>query len=295
MNPPVGLKSTVIPSDRWVQLETEAQVRKMLDGVTINGNSPDSVDDLEEEEEAVEIESLGSELVEIFENERVREREVLEQEAAAKEAERVAIEQEKARLEREEARLRVVEEEARTNKIRKVRETRQKAHNLQEKNAVETVTNAQKLQKKANVNDNCILFVSELDRGVADAPNILCRIIDTRDNVNFKLACAAGVIDTWIARNGFQLEESALVFPFRTDKVVSIRSAVKELSDGNGQGVIKCLCTGTCNTSRCTCRKNGLLCKSRCHGTNTRSFCKNLGPSSAETEAARPSKASNST
>jgi hypothetical protein len=153
-------------------------------------------------------EFLGSELVEIFENERRRERDAEE----AEETERLAIELEKAQ--QEEARLRAVEGESRNNKIRKVRETRQKAHDQQEKNAIETLSNAQKLQKKANVNDNCILFERELDRGVADAPNILCKIIETKDNVTFKLACAAGVIDTWIARNGFQLEEPALIFSF---------------------------------------------------------------------------------
>ncbi len=33
----------------------------------------------------------------------------------------------------------------------------------------------------------------------------------------------------------------------------------------------------------------GLLCKSACHGTNTRSKCANLGPSASDLESARPS------
>jgi hypothetical protein len=309
MNPPVGLKSTVIPSDRWIQLETEAQVRKLLDQVKINGEvaeatagiEDDDDDDDEDDRQEFRLDPLGSELVEVFETEKAQ---AFEQEQARldeAEAERArlveaqAIEEEKKRRDEaqaiEQERLNAVETRARAEKIKKIRQTRQATSDLQEKGATEMLAYANKVLQKANVGDNCTFFISEFDRGLADAPNILCRIIHTDDHLSFKLACAAGIFDTFIGRNGFQLEEPSLVFPVNTDRVISVRAAVKEMSEGNGQGVIRCSCTGGCKTNRCKCKQMGLLCKSRCHGTNTRANCNNLGPSAKETEAARPSKA----
>jgi hypothetical protein len=103
MNPPVGLESTTIPSDRWVQLETETQVRKLLDNVKINGNFADSVPEQNEDDDDIdnnESETLGVELTEVFENEKNRER-----------AEKEAEEESRREVEREQERRRAVEEE----------------------------------------------------------------------------------------------------------------------------------------------------------------------------------------
>ena len=80
-------------------------------------------------------------------------------------------------------------------------------------------------------------FVSEFDRGLADAPHLICKIIDSKDDgVSFQLACEAGILDRYVARNGFQVESKDLVFPVNRDKMVSVRAAVTELSVCTGQG-----------------------------------------------------------
>ena len=39
-----------------------------------------------------------------------------------------------------------------------------------------------------------------------------------------------------------------------------------ELSLSDGQGFIKCNCSGDCKQMRCSCRSAGLACSSKCHG-----------------------------
>jgi hypothetical protein len=104
-----------------------------------------------------------------------------------------------------------------------------------------------------------------------------------------ELTCEVGILDTYVGRNGFQLENDDLLSPVNTDRIISVRTTVREMSQGNGQGVIKCSCTGNCKTNKCECKMLELLCKSACHGTNTRSKCANLGPSASDLESARPS------
>ena len=76
------------------------------------------------------------------------------------------------------------------------------------------------------------------------------------------------------ARNSFDLvKDCSVELEVKLDKKLSVRQAVKELSVGGGQGFLKCNCTGGCLTNRCSCKKAGLLCNSRCHGANGN--CKN--------------------
>ena len=47
---------------------------------------------------------------------------------------------------------------------------------------------------------------------------------------------------------------------------ITVRAAVAELSLSDGQGFIKCNCSGDCKQMRCSCRSAGLACSSKCHG-----------------------------
>ena len=88
-----------------------------------------------------------------------------------------------------------------------------------------------------------------------------------------EIACEAGVLETMYARNSFDKVDEQVNVIIDTSKAIGLRSAVKQISIGGGQGMIKCNCTSSCSTNRCSCRKANLLCNSRCHGGN--SFCKN--------------------
>ena len=54
----------------------------------------------------------------------------------------------------------------------------------------------------------------------------------------------------------------------RVDIKTSVREAVTLLSVSGGQGMLRCNCTYACANNHCSCRKNSLLCNSKCHGGN---------------------------
>jgi hypothetical protein len=137
-------------------------------------------------------------------------------------------------------------------------------------------TRSKKYLPEVNIGDFVILPIPDVDKGLTEAPNLICRVVDFDEKVNlYELASEAGVFTDMFSRNSFDLvKEVNLEISIRTDKMVKgIRQAVNELSIGGGQGMVKCNCTSKCLTMRCSCKKSNLLCNSRCHGSNA--DCKN--------------------
>ncbi|RNA29266.1 KRAB-A domain-containing 2-like [Brachionus plicatilis] len=125
---------------------------------------------------------------------------------------------------------------------------------------------------EVNIGDFVTLPIPEVE---TEAPNLICRIVDIDyDKSLHELASEAGVLNTLFARNCFELIKDCVVdIQVKLDKSLSVLEAVSQLSIGGGQGMVKCNCTSQCLTNRCSCKKGGLLCNSRCHGGN--SSCKN--------------------
>ncbi|CAF1109465.1 unnamed protein product [Brachionus calyciflorus] len=112
-------------------------------------------------------------------------------------------------------------------------------------------TRSKRYVPDVSVGDYVALPIPDVDRGLSEAPNLVCRIVDIdHEKSLYQLACEAGLT-----------------------RKLSVRQAVREISIGGDQGMSKCNCTGGCLTNRCSCKKSGLLCNSRCHGAN--SNCKN--------------------
>jgi hypothetical protein len=57
---------------------------------------------------------------------------------------------------------------------------------------------------KAKIGDCIVFFSSEYDRGLADLPNILCKVIDIDAHANYQLACGFGFLKRYSPRNAFQ-------------------------------------------------------------------------------------------
>lgn len=127
-----------------------------------------------------------------------------------------------------------------------------------------------------NVGDLVLVATEGVDRGAADAKNLLCFIMEKKHEGGFKVGCKAGILDTVFQWN--QLTKSNLVSDWKMedvpDKIMSIRSAIIALSVGHGQGILKCGCKGACG-GRCSCLKNDQKCNSRCHGGNKNTKCTN--------------------
>ena len=55
---------------------------------------------------------------------------------------------------------------------------------------------------------------------------------------------------------------------------ITEREAARYILSVGGQGIIHCMCRGTCTTNACSCKKAGRLCSSRCHRNSK--TCKNM-------------------
>ena len=93
-----------------------------------------------------------------------------------------------------------------------------------------------------------------------------------------KLGCEAGILKTLFP---FSVCDKTSFPGFTRESVpnveVGVREAVRMLSVGHGQGVLKCNCkTGKCNKN-CTCFKANPTqkCNSRCHGGHDNNNCLN--------------------
>ena len=103
----------------------------------------------------------------------------------------------------------------------------------------------------------------------------MCVILDKKKEM-LQLGCEAGTLNTMFP---FSVCDKSDYPGFTRDNVpdveIGVREAVRLLSVGNGQGVLKCGCkTGKCNKN-CTCFKANQKCYSRCHGGHENANCIN--------------------
>ena len=92
-----------------------------------------------------------------------------------------------------------------------------------------------------------MLRTDGVDRGVADARNIICIILESKNNM-FKLGCKVGVLEGLFPFNTLTKSEQRTDFEKENiaEKVVKVREAIRLLSVGDGQGALKYNCTGKC-------------------------------------------------
>ncbi|XP_072400942.1 uncharacterized protein [Diabrotica undecimpunctata] len=110
-----------------------------------------------------------------------------------------------------------------------------------------------------------IVPVPSLERGKGDQRNILGVVLDNTDGF-YKVGTSSGILPQLFARN--QIAPCKAMFMSNTDvpnTELALRTIVKKQSRFGGQGFIKCNCKKKCVDGKCHCRKNGLICNSKCH------------------------------
>ena len=119
-----------------------------------------------------------------------------------------------------------------------------------------------------NIDDNVLVAVPDNDRKWDDFQNIPGIVLDKRGD-NFKVGIKGKQLKGYISRNKLQLSTyQELTKEDVGQEAIGIKEAVKYLG-GSGQGMFKCFCKGQCNNNKCKCKKNNLLCNSRCHQSTT--------------------------
>ena len=125
--------------------------------------------------------------------------------------------------------------------------------------------------------------VDKVDRSKVDHRSIPGLICEATEHDQYRIVCAAGVLKSTLYRGAFFVDawktpavyglQDALT-NWQQKKRVSVREALAHISMVGGQGHVHCGCKTKCDNNRCSCKKEGLLCNSRCHPSST--CCANL-------------------
>ena len=121
-----------------------------------------------------------------------------------------------------------------------------------------------------------------VDQTKVDGKNLTAVIVEVLEGGNLRCACKNGVLKNTYAPHTVSMLpgpsnnrllcglESAFEEWQGLPKVTE-REAARVVSAVGGQGFnIVCHCQGTCDTNRCSCKKAGVLCNSKCHAGNVK-------------------------
>jgi hypothetical protein len=125
-----------------------------------------------------------------------------------------------------------VEQEV-NEKVRKIGEVREKAVEKIKDQAQSMLNRNKKAISALNVDDVVLFRVDDVDLGAADAPNIMCIILEKNDNM-FKLGHRGGILKEWYPFNVLNKVplEVGMIHMIREDvdlnKQISVREAVRK-------------------------------------------------------------------
>ena len=119
------------------------------------------------------------------------------------------------------------------------------------------------------VGDTVRVRVPDVDRGRCDLRNILGVVTHVNhDNKTYKIGTQFGRINSSYARNQFTTcKEKLMQLENVPDMEISLCEYASKLSLSGGQRYKRCSCKTQCSSNRCTCRKSGKICNSKCHGS----------------------------
>ncbi|GBO23378.1 hypothetical protein AVEN_103750-1, partial [Araneus ventricosus] len=108
--------------------------------------------------------------------------------------------------------------------------------------------------------------VPEVDRAKTDARSILAVVLSKTEDGFYKFGTKTGILKQLYAKCEFSVCEEIFLMKEDVPAVeVSLRLTAVKQSLGTGQGFRECYCKSKCPTNRCACRKNQLICNSKCH------------------------------
>lgn len=144
-----------------------------------------------------------------------------------------------------------------------------------EKQASRMLNRSNKVLDEVEIGCSVVIPIPIVDRGKGDPRNIMA-VVHEKSEKGYRLATKHGILLGSYTRNQFEPTDTLFLCPsdILSDNFISFRQAVKLSSICDGQGFMKCGCSGKnrCEQNRCACRKAGQMCNSRCHPNLT---CKN--------------------
>ena len=133
------------------------------------------------------------------------------------------------------------------------------------------VKNSENRQPALGIGDNVRISVPRVDRGPFDPRNLIGVVTDVTAHGNYRIGTSVGKLKGTFARNQvFKCDNNTFLSQENVpETVMSVRTASKANSVGSGQGFAHCNCRTGCFNDRCKCKRQGLLCNSRCHSSSS--------------------------
>ena len=143
---------------------------------------------------------------------------------------------------------------------------RMKARVQQQKQAERMLTETAKRFKPSSVGDNVLVPVPEVDRGRTDFRNVAGIITNVGSDGTYSIGTSGGTLKQPYVRSQFIPTQSTVL---SSDDVPDKQTTLQEVATNNslmhGQGFVKCSCVTGCKNDKCSCRRSGRKCNSRCH------------------------------
>lgn len=120
----------------------------------------------------------------------------------------------------------------------------------------------------ANVGSTVVIPVPQVDGDRVNAGSVLAVVLDVTEDGLYRLGTQGGVISQLYRRSQFSTCPVDLLDAKTVprENKISLCSAATAQSVAHGQG-FRCFCKQKCRTNKCACKKEGVLCNSKCHGS----------------------------
>ncbi|KAK3929650.1 DNA-directed RNA polymerase II subunit RPB1 [Frankliniella fusca] len=145
---------------------------------------------------------------------------------------------------------------------------RKEAHSNIRAQAKKMVLASKNRFSPAEVGDSVAVPIPDVDRSKAGERNVIMRIMEEEDGF-YTLANKDGTLDTKLIRSQFQVCKGDFIAEDDVSTTLkSLRALASAGAHMGGQGFERCHCASGCKTNRCSCKKSGKICNSKCHSGN---------------------------
>lgn len=119
--------------------------------------------------------------------------------------------------------------------------------------------------KAIEIGTTVLVKIPCFDKAPSDPLNLMGKVIDFCHD-KYEVGTAHGIISTLMTRNAIQPSECRFTAEIPPERLTLRQLAIKHSTTG-GQGFKRCQCKTDCRNKHCACRKAGIKCNSRCHGS----------------------------
>ena len=117
------------------------------------------------------------------------------------------------------------------------------------------------------VGDLVRIMISKINCSGIDRPTFPCKIMERTENNQYVLGSKFGIINVYYSSGEIELLEIQCFSELNNlpSNKISVREVAYLQSTRSNTSVI-CNCKYNCNNNKCSCKKKGSNCESRCHG-----------------------------